>query len=95
MRFQFSTRQILLATAFVAITCGGVGVYRQIGYQPPVRWSIVVNHVAVSSPLWVPSLFFVYAIGRRAFTTRLVVTFALMELLACIISYAWGHWLYV
>src|ERR1051326_7318834 len=30
MRWQFSARQILLATAFIAITCGGFVAYKEI-----------------------------------------------------------------
>src|SRR5215467_11190425 len=75
MRFQFSTQQILLATAFVAITCGGIVGFRYVQSwfsSPALPWSLVWFYAAVATPLWMPSIFVAYAIGRRSFATRLV-----------------------
>jgi len=92
MRFQFSTRQILLATVFVAITCSGVLTFRYGGtsfFEPTsLPWFYVGFYTLVTTSLWVPSIFIAYAIGRRSFTTQLVVIFAVTELIAIFIS--WG-----
>ena len=98
MRFQFSTRQILLATAFIAITCGGIVAYRKIT-GPFVReaalpWLVLGTHVALTSPLWVPGLFVAYGIaGRRALSTRVVVIFALVEVGAVFLSSQAARWI--
>jgi len=95
MRFQFSTQQILLATAFVAITCGGIVGFRYVQSwfsSPALPWSLVWFYAAVATPLWMPSIFVAYAIGRRSFATRLVVIFALIELAAVFISWGAWHW---
>jgi hypothetical protein len=92
--FQFSTRQILLATAFVAITCGGIVAYIKIIYENEPVWRLISAQIMIFAPVWTPGLFVAYAIGRRMFTTRLVVIFALMESLAVFISWGTWQWLY-
>jgi len=103
MRFQFSTRQILLITAFVAIICGGTLAFRQTSKQwirngffaclfdgQSLPWPYVAFYAAVPAPLWTPVVFVAYAIGRWSFTTRLVVIFAVIEVVAIFMS--WGAW---
>jgi hypothetical protein len=92
MRFQFSTRQILLATAFAAITFSGIGGFTSTASFSHV-WILWPGFYAgVSAPLWMPIVFVAYAIGRRSFTTSLVVIFALMEFAAVFISFAAWRW---
>ena len=103
MRFQFSTRQILLITAFVAIICGGTLAFRQTSKQwirnglaaclfdgQSLPWPYVAFYAAVPAPLWTPIVVVAYAIGRRSFTTRFVVIFAAIEVVAIFMS--WGAW---
>ena len=91
MRFQFSTRQILLAIALVAITCGAFAAYRNIWGPPAIKWSKVAWDFGCCAPFWTLGLFIGYAIGQRTFTTRLVIVFALMQLVADFILWVFTH----
>ena len=97
MRLQFSTRSILLATAFTAAVCGVVVAYRHLprarNYAFP--WEVIALHFAFTAPLWIPGLFIAYAIGRRKFTVWLVVAFVLTELVALILSWRIAPWMYI
>ena len=89
MRFQFSTQQILLAAAFVAITCASLVAYRHIvSADLLATWGIIGRHFSSTVTLWSPVLFAMYAILHRTFTARLVLSFALIHLLA--LSITWG-----
>src|SRR5262245_32321146 len=87
MRFQFSTRQILLATAFIAVICGGfVGYIHAIEYKDWEKpWWTAGEHFIATASLWCPAVFVAFAIGRRTFTARLVAACALTELAAVIV----------
>ena len=93
-RFQFGIRQILLAIALIAITCGAFAAYRNIWGPPALRWPKVVWDFGVSAPFWALGLFIGYAIGRRTFTAQLVVIFALTQLVALFVLWAFVHPLY-
>jgi hypothetical protein len=86
-RFQFSTQHILLVTAFVAINCGVFVAYGRYTDAPRSRWLKVCWDAGVVAPLWIPSVFVAYAIGRRTFTAQLLVIFAIIQLLALLISW--------
>lgn len=93
MRFQFSMRSILLATAFIAVICGTLVAYRymyvrQNYWEPRLPFQLVL-----SAPLWIPFVFVAYAIGRRTFTARFVATFAVIELAAIFLKWATSDWI--
>jgi hypothetical protein len=91
MNFQFKTSAILLATTVVAIACGGVGawgvLYRQHSLASTVPWGLILSINLAVLPLWVPILFAVYAIGRKALTVPMVITFAVVEAISIGITY--------
>src|SRR5262245_20389924 len=90
-RFQFSTRHILLATAFIAVICGTSAWYGHIlreWYTPgPVQWRVFGARTVVTVPLWIPVVFVGYAIGRRSFTAQSVVIFAIIQLFAIVLTW--------
>ena len=88
MRFQFSTRQILLVTAFVGVTCAALDWYRHMDLQPrePLTWAELGLFSVVTIPIWVPGLFVAYAIGRRKFTGGLVIVFAITEVASAVLA---------
>jgi hypothetical protein len=80
MKFQFSVFSLLLATAFIGIAIGGI--------LPTIQgltfddWSNIPLVLGVVSPIWVPSLFVGYTLGRRALTFPIVLCFAISEVAA-------------
>jgi hypothetical protein len=91
MKFQFGTSTLLLATAVIAITCGGVGTWvlllRQRSLASTLPWDLIIAVNRVYLPLWVPVLFVAYAIGRKALTVPMVITFAVAETISLGIMY--------
>ena len=92
---------MLLATAFIAIACGGsVSVLKMIvsvgGGPPGVVSSQLVVEVLVSMgiycPFWWPLVFLGYIVGRWAFNTRIVIVFAVTEAAAVGLSYWSTHY---
>lgn len=85
MKFQFSTSTALLATAFVAVSAGGIAPYLRrmaadSGGVPTERiaWELV-QFISALTPLLTPFLFAAYAAGRRALTAKIVLAFAIAE----------------
>src|SRR5262245_34625365 len=73
MQFKFSTREILLIAAFVAIICGGTLAFRQTSKQwirngffaclfdgQSLPWPYVAFYAAIAAPLWTPLIFVAY-----------------------------------
>jgi hypothetical protein len=79
---KFSTTTLLLATAFVAITCAAcIGwwklVYHDLREGNPLLVSLL--SLTVFAPIWLPIAFLAYAIGRRRLFVWLVVVFAIVQ----------------
>src|SRR5882724_10036583 len=86
MKPQFSTRALLLFTAFIAISAGGIiPIYRNLSEKVPVTRAIYWDgyDAALLGPLLVPILFATYAAGRRALNVKIVIAFAIAEAAAC------------
>jgi hypothetical protein len=82
MRFQFGTKAILLATAFVAIACSGlICLHRLTLYHSNSPW-IAINYGLLGAPIWIPVVFASNAIGRRQITFGMLIGFALAEVAA-------------
>jgi hypothetical protein len=86
---RYQTKTLLLAVAVAAISIGGFLPWHDVerhsfgGPTPPLEEA---RDYFVESLIWVPPIFIAYAIGRRALTVRIVIAFAIAELLA-----VW-HW---
>jgi len=76
MKVQYSTASLLRATAFVAISLGGVIVWRR---GSGTYWETVLTFLVFWGPVWIPLVFVAYALGRRVLTTKTVVAFAVAE----------------
>ena len=87
MKFQFSTSTLLLATAFVAITIGGIGTVHKL-FDSPFTSSITGSAAAAGAPLWLPVVFGAYAFARNRLDVKCVIAFAVTEALA-VIWFAW------
>ena len=94
MKAQFSTRAILLATAFIAVACGAWVAYRHNYLQQPLWEPPLPLPLVITAPLWIPFVFLAYAIGRRTLTARFVVAFALIELAAVFFKWSTCDWMY-
>jgi hypothetical protein len=68
--------------------------YRNIWGPPALSWPKVAWDFGVGAPFWTLGLFIGYAIGRRTFTAQLVAIFALMQLVALFILWAFRYPLY-
>jgi hypothetical protein len=80
MKFQFGTRALLLATAYVAVACGGwIGTLKMDAGYPSEAVRQVLGMIAIYCPFWLPFVFLGFAVGRRALTARAVTVFALSE----------------
>lgn len=91
MRFQFSTRVILLVVAIVAIGCGSIITFnKQFWSARGWQWSDMGYLAIYGLIFWLPAIFVAYAIGRRRLTVSLVVLLALAELVTL-----FGLWLIV
>ncbi|HVU86419.1 MAG TPA: hypothetical protein VHD36_03800 [Pirellulales bacterium] len=92
---KFGTRTLLLGTAFVAVSLGFcVATVRTIErHTLIVTYGIELAYYAVfSSSLWLPLAFFVYAVGSRRLTARMVACFTSAEFLAfCAVWYFLSH----
>ena len=88
MKFQFSTKAIMLATAIVAIACGGVLVVRTI-WSPDdtVPFHLILLEFVANAPIWTPVAFVAFAFGRKKLTVPMTIGFALMEAAAIGIVY--------
>ena len=96
MKFQFGTKAVLLATAFIAITCGGwIGVLKMIvggsgGFYGDSALQLipgVLVGMGIYCGFWWPLVFLGYVVGRWAFNTRIVIVFAVSEAAAVGLSY--------
>jgi hypothetical protein len=87
MRFQFSTRSLLLTTAIVAIICAGFTAWARI-FAGDLPFLSTELYLGITCPLWTPIAFLAYAIGRRTITARLVLAFTLAEAAAVGVCYA-------
>jgi hypothetical protein len=91
MRFQFSISALLLATAFAAICLSGYAATLaafQNSFANRGNWTFLITRgMAAYLPLWLPFVFVAFAVGRKAFITRIVIAFAICEALAVAASY--------
>jgi hypothetical protein len=89
MKIQFSTAAILKATAIAAIACGGMVAYRQLNSSTaPAPWNIMWEDSLSTMPLWLPFALLAYAFGRKTFSIKFVVVFAIGEAVAVLIQWA-------
>jgi hypothetical protein len=81
--FQFTTSQILTATAFCGIALGGsTGAWRYIeSHLANTPWRLFWI-MQETSPFWVPIAAFAFAAGYRKITIRMTVVFAIIEAIA-------------
>ncbi len=89
-QFQFGTKSILLATAVVAITCGGVIATGRIwrpGGLSPIPYDRILLMFLANAPIWTPVVFVAFALGRKKLTVPMTIAFALMEAAAIGILY--------
>jgi hypothetical protein len=89
MRFQFGTKAILLATAFVAIACGGYFALVRMGGSSLSELPQLLLIAAIYGPLWLPFAFLGYIIGWKSLTARTIIVFALSEAAAVGIHALW------
>lgn len=98
MKFQFSIKAILLATAFIAIALGGLYGWNDImrrtlepkgGKVMPVSLMQMWIDLRWSSPFWLPLAFLGYATGRRTLTLSIIIPFAMSEAVAMGITAWW------
>ena len=88
MKLQFSTKSMLWATAFVAVTIAGIGPLWQtlFGVVELRGVSSVLtylwNYAVFMLPIFLPLIFAAYAIGRRSITWQIVLSFAATEVVA-------------
>jgi hypothetical protein len=81
MKLQFSLAAILKTITVAAIVFSGAIAYHQQS-ATGAPWSIIWEDAIVTAPLWIPFLFFAYAVGRKDFTIRLIVLLAIAEVTA-------------
>ena len=82
MRFQFSTKTLLLAITVTSITCCAMLFWwRSVTHGYNSFWKAVEWYL-IDSLLWFPAIFVAFAIGRRALTVRMVICFAVAEAIA-------------
>jgi hypothetical protein len=92
MKFQFGTREVLLGTAFVAITCGGwMGLLKMDNDDPLELIPQMLAMLVVYGPLWLPFVFLAYSIGRWRFNTRMIIVFAVSEAATVGLAYWLAH----
>jgi len=77
MKFQFSTSTALLFITAVAIACGGIVGWTTLSGATGDGW--LLYFIAVLTPYYIPAIFAGFAIGRRALTVRMVVSFAVVQ----------------
>jgi hypothetical protein len=88
MKFQFGTNTLLLATTVIAIALGGIiGWARFIGMLPEKGILWVVEIIPFTAPIWLPIALVAFAIGRKAFTVRMVVLLAIAQAVGVGIAY--------
>ena len=80
---------MLLATTVIAIALGGILGWEQIiGLSPPEKGILwVVEIIPFAAPIWLPIAFVAFAIGRKAFTVRMVVVLAIAQAVGVGVAY--------
>lgn len=88
---QFTTRTILLLTAFVAITTAGlIGLSGYAARNFPGTASLwPVAFALYGAPIWIPIAFAAHAIGRRRITVSAVAALAVAEAIPLAVIYFW------
>jgi hypothetical protein len=97
MKLQIGTKAMLLATAVVAIACGGILAAERIlggGVSGPTSLARLIMVFGVSSPVWLPVAFTAFAIGRKKLTVAMVLIFAIGEALSVGIVYSVLTWIF-
>jgi hypothetical protein len=87
---QFSTHTLLKATAFVAICCGAIAFAAKCILGEFVKYGVgegrSLLYMAITclgySTFWIPVVFASYWIGRKDLSWRVVIVFAIVQLLA-------------
>ena len=88
MRFQYTTKTLLLAMAVVDITWAPLlCFYRYVVPNYGGVWR-ATRYYLMDTFIWSPAIFVAFAIGRRALTVWMVVFFAVVEA----ISTAYFYW---
>jgi hypothetical protein len=94
MKLQFGIKEILLATAVVAIACSGVLGVRGLASSAATSESAYKEMLIVlvcGAPLWVPFAFVAFAIGRKRLSVVMVIAFAFVEAAAYGMAYGVLH----
>jgi len=85
------TKTLLLWTAFVVIACVGMLAWGVEFYSPAItlaaRIGNVLHYLAVGAPIWLPFAFLVYCLGCRNLTARILIVFAVSEIVAVAVSW--------
>lgn len=75
-----------MTTAFIGVWLAGS--MAAWDYLNPYQHQYLVQKVGLMSPFWAPFVFAAYALGRKAVTGKLVIAFAVAELVAI----SWTRW---
>jgi len=94
-RFQFTVSSLMVVTALFAVTLAGwmwCSRYLQsVGGIRPVQ---TLHVTALLTPFWTPIATVAYAVGRKSFTVKMAVVFAMVEAAAIgsmvLIEKNWG-----
>jgi hypothetical protein len=92
---QFSIRLLLLLTAILAITFGGIiGWVRVESRTAPIDLKFIAATIGMTAPLWMPLVFLAYAAGRRAISVWLVVALGMSVAAAIGLKYLALLWIF-
>ncbi len=87
---KYSTSQLLLSMAFIAIVLSAVHVwywsFSEIHILRKLEVEVALQNLLQGLPLYFPFTFLGYVIGRKAFTGKMLLLFALAECMAIEIS---------
>ena len=86
MKFQYSTRTILLATAFAACVCGAYSVWWLFIKIMKAEDGIVFP-IIFFIPFYLPAVFVGYAAGRRKLSIWLMLVFIVLQVTALGVAY--------
>jgi hypothetical protein len=88
MKYQFTTKTLLLGTSVAAITCGGIfGWSNMVGHIPTPPFEQIQFQLEFIAPIIGPLIFAAFAIGRRSLSVSMAIAFALIEAAALAITH--------
>lgn len=74
--FRYSIREVMLLTAFAAVSLGGTILNLK---ESPSMGREFILMLGYFSPTWVPFVFAAFALGQRSLSTKVMITFAIVE----------------